>query len=406
MNGKKSSIIDFENKILSSVKSAVQLSSKENHNRVEDIEELLLQIAKYPILASQLNGYLPLTIRKTSSHPPFHPRITLSFISLPFMYCFLQCIILPLMIFKFSSLMSSFVASMTNGVESDSVTLKVLAGLYLVNPFIHRVFGILDSKKTLSFWKTNCSLLENILLDEVNSVELAKMKSQSRFAFFGIFALSLFGSVAFTFLGPILMSLGLETESGGAMSTYIMARDISSQLLFLILPMFGFSHPLCVSLVNLFPKLYSASLQVIIDKVRSLLSVYPTTEPFIVKGTFGSLVNKKREDEVINQVIEMYENIFKLTKEYNSHFGSRLLGEIVYSMLSVLGFTYFVIVWLTEGQYSTSFCVTFPVIMSLGEMYALGAAGTLLSEKSNEVLDALQDLNPENMSPNIQWKVF
>jgi len=101
----------------------------------------------------------------------------------------------------------------------------------------------------------------------------------------------------------------------------------------------------------------------------------------------------------------MYENVSKLLKEFNSHLGSRLVGEIVYSMLCTLGFTYFIIVWVSDGQYAAGLSILFPVILSAGQMYMLGNEGSRLQQKSTEVFGALQDLNPEKLSPKIQWKV-
>jgi len=43
--------------------------------------------------------------------------------------------------------------------------------------------------------------------------------------------------------------------------------------------------------------------------------------------------------------------------------------------------------------------------MSVGQMYALGSVGSQLKQRNSEVLDGLLDLNSENLSPNIQWKV-
>jgi len=341
----------------------------EKESRNADIEELLLQIAKYPIIASQINGYFPLSIRKTFSHPnnvPFH-RLTLSVTSLPFIYCLIQILFLPLMLFKLFSLSSSFIASATKGVATDGVTLNVLAAMYILNPFFLRITGIFGSGRTLDFWKTNVYILGKIFADDFSlstrTTELVKLKSQSRFAFFVTVAISAIGTFAFTYLGNVLVFLGLEEESRG--STYVAQSDISSQLFFVILPMFALSHPLGVSLIVLFPKLYSVCLQVIADKLKALSCKSPTKlGPFVIKRTFSNGDNKKEmklnsEDEVISQVIEMYEDTLKLSKEYNLHFGSRLLGEIVHCMLSILGFTYFAFVWSSEGQYSSSFFVTF-----------------------------------------------
>jgi len=101
----------------------------------------------------------------------------------------------------------------------------------------------------------------------------------------------------------------------------------------------------------------------------------------------------------------MYENVSKLVKEFNFHFGTGLVGEIIYNMLCALGFTYFIIVWVSDGQYCAALSLVFPVILSAGQMYTLSNEGSRLQQNSTEVFEALQDLNPESMSRNIQWKV-
>jgi len=388
-----------------------ELSNKIKEPMAEDIKEFLLKISKYQILASQLNGYFPLSISQTdsSNYGRLVSRLTFSFFSIPFFYTLLQCILFPLILLKLSDVNSFIVNSVTKGIVSDGVALRVLYTTYIVWPLVLRTIGLFLSKRALHLWRKNCSLLEIFFMDRfILSVIMkgqSKMKSRSKVAFYVALTLSVLGTIAFTHLGTILSVLGLAriNEADEALAK----NDIPTQLFILILPFFALIHPLSVALVIWFPKFYCLCLQIIAEKLKSLSLV---KDLLVISGSFAKDLNNKKPnsksyDEAVIKVIEMYENISKLVKEFNSQLETRLLGEIMYNMLCTLGFTYFIIVWVSDGQYSASLSMVIPVILSAGQMYMLGIVGSRLQQKSTEVLEALQDLNPENMSPKIQWKV-
>jgi len=103
-------------------------------------------------------------------------------------------------------------------------------------------------------------------------------------------------TVAFTHRGFLLSLSGLggESETDAVLSK----NDILSQLLITIPPFFAFYHSLSVSLVILFPKLYSVCLQIINDKLKSLAFSSATVNPiendlFVIKGSLDNESNQK-----------------------------------------------------------------------------------------------------------------
>jgi len=142
----------------------------------ENTEEFLLKISKYQIIASQLNGYFPLSISQTanSKNGRLVSRLTFSVLRIPLIYTLVQCIIFPLILRQLSNFNSFIVTSVTNRIVSDGVTLRVLTAMYICNPIIHRVFGLFLSKRALNLWKKNCSLLEFFYMDRFSRSALLK----------------------------------------------------------------------------------------------------------------------------------------------------------------------------------------------------------------------------------------
>jgi len=391
--------------VISSESTRISVSSSLVH-----FETFLLNIYKFPILASQLNGYLPLSITTCNSNSkstqPQSQKLVLKYLSLPFIYCFLLIVlVLPSIIYKYGDISESYTKEVSSSV-TDGITLNAVATLGLLNPIVHRVRGILFPKSSLEFWKLNCLTLHKHFETDFFKYKLVflKLRSSLKMYFIVTFSTSFLISLVLVYIEFVLHHFGIHEGTGGVTS-FALKGGLSTQLFFLVLAFFVLVHPISILTVTSYLKVYCICLRIISDKFELLVS-----QVDMKLHTKFISVQSYELNEIIQNAIEdgisKYEAIYKLMKLWNFHFSMRILMEVSYNIVMSLGMSYYCWMWSLERLYSSAFCLMAYVLMSLVTLHHLGAVGSDLKQENVNVLNALQQVPVENLSPELRNKVL
>jgi len=372
-------------------------------------EDLYLKAAIYPILTSQFLGYFPLRLKQC----PKTKRISLNFSysSVPFIVAISQ---LFLTVFCALSFLYYFkkLESLQN-TQSDGISMAIMTSMVFLNTFAHRLFGLYMSKSTVSFWNFHCNLwnkyfqteaITTAIQDKLNKLGTLNRSFAQIVSSSGLLYFILLLCVEYILKEVYLINIGLISNSIELANENFLAMLL---ILFSILASLFvmYLHALGILWVTVFPQFYCVNLEIIEEKIASLLNEkefelkilqsketviqhIKTLDIFICeeqKMLFKSTFENKEESKVISEVVKMYHATVEMVKQFNCRFSGKLLLETMFSILISLFFTYFILLWTLDGKYVASAMNLFPLAMAFVEIYYLGNVGSLLSSKNSSV---------------------
>jgi len=362
-------------------------------------ESLLLQVARCPILCSQVVGYLPLTRQKKSlSIDGNWSTITSLKVNLC-SYPFLWSIILIIGTIGFLFLWKSIehrISERTAISNSDAITITVIGLVSLSYTFLLRIYGILTQKKVLNFWKINCKLIHEHFGHELTlpMYKNSLIRNSKKLGLYLLVVpwLSICGTLAAE-LVPYFCKQDIWNDTKSHEKSFNIVLIMIATLIWTFIVTL---HPFSCSWMFIYIRIYSHCLSIVRSELKELTA----------RNSFPIIkVMQDVEDKKLRKCIRMYKTVVELVKMFESQFGARILFEITYAILIGLGISYFFIIWGSEGNYTACATNVVPIFLTFSVLYHFAEAGSDLSLRNLQVLDTLENLPVHEISFEMQLKV-
>jgi len=337
------------------------------------VEAELIRTAKFAIIVSQLNAYLPLS--------DVNGQLVMKYFSFPFILRSLFNIFLVLC----SAMVGTYFINSTDLATSTTQsfvmsTVAVIGWIFCVRC---RVVETWRKNTTREFWLQNVELVTQFSTassSAVNYTSLDSLFDQIRISLRKSALILILTLACFLVIDPLRLKFyhPSRCEGTGGLPLWIILTETCYNVLI-------FLHTGHGIWVCFFLKVYSALLEVIGSKLSSLCAFH--------EG--GTHLLPMLPDELKGEVSNCYNLYLRLEdqiKDFNHHFGTFLVWDWLFSILHLVYFSFLVITAGIELHFVSAGIVAFGVVIFARNLYAQGTEGSRLTGAASGVLTNLHKL--------------
>lgn len=361
-------------------------------------ESTLIKICKTPILCMQWIGYLPLSVSKYKN---VHSCLKLNFLSLPFCAPIIWIMIIALTSYVWVTFTSTGERPnpFANEVESTSSELTgVLLSLVIIG---QRCLAMISSKSTLQFWKSFYKQVDQISRSDLSGNFIIDLQSSKYSGIFIKIRTGMNRRFVYDFILILSNFLVFDVVSQGILvSKWITeSRDMIGILFYSSVPLWSLIcllHPMITIWLTFPIKIYTGCLKIISEEIREIIEIQKSRK----SAETIELIQQK-----LNHCIDNYYRVDELNKMYDEHFSRKLIFEIAFIALVLIGFFFLFYGYVHVGMVFESVSPLLQAVLFLKALFNLGSDAGNLTLESEIILGLLCKLSHHQFKDELKQKV-